>query len=100
MKPTLTAAELAAFRKLEPEAQLRQLRGTKVERAFTIERDGGVDKEARTAWLSIASDAPYARWWGVEVLDMKKESIRQARLKSGAPLLVGHDTADQVGNVE
>jgi hypothetical protein len=31
---------------------------------------------------------------------MKKESIRQDRLRSGAPLLVGHDTADQVGVVE
>jgi HK97 family phage major capsid protein len=100
MKPTMTAAELAAFRKLDQNGQLRQLRGTKVERAFVIERAGAIDEKARTVWLSIASEEPYARWWGVEVLDMKKESIRQDRLKSGAPLLVGHDSADQVGIVE
>jgi HK97 family phage major capsid protein len=87
------------FRKLEPVAQLAQLRGLRVERLFTVERDA-IDKEARTAWLSIASEQPYERWWGVEVLDLKKESIRDGRLKSGAPLLVGHDTADQVGVVE
>jgi hypothetical protein len=83
-----------------PAAQRAQLRGTKVERQFTIERDGAIDEKARTVWLSIASEAPYERWWGVEVLDMRKKSIRDARLKSGAPLLVGHDSADQVGVVE
>ena len=88
-----------AFRKLDAAGQLRQLRGQKVERVFTVERDT-FDKEARTAWLSIASELPYERWWGIEVLDLKKESIRDGRLKSGAPLLVGHDTADQVGVVE
>lgn len=93
------AEDLVALRKLPPQDQLRALRGQKVERTFTVERDT-FDKEARTAWLSIASEEPYARWWGVEVLDLKKESIRQGRLNAGAPLLVGHDTSDQVGVVE
>lgn len=89
----------AAFRKLAPEAQLAQLRGQKVERVFHVEREG-IDEEKRTAWLSIASERPYERWWGVEVLDLGKQSIRDERLKLGAPLLVGHDTSDQVGVVE
>jgi len=93
-------AELAAFRTLAHDAQLKQLRGVTVERKFVIERDGAIDQEARTAWLSIASEEPYERWWGIEVLDVRKGSIRDARLKSGAPLLVGHDSDRQVGVVE
>lgn len=89
-----------ALRGLEPEAQLKALREQKVERAFTIERGDAIDQGARTVWLSIASDQPYERWWGVEVLDVMPGAIRDERLKSGAPLLVGHDPADQVGVVE
>ena len=100
MNAPLKGKELAEFRKLSAPDQLRALRGQKVERVFTVDRANGVDKEARTVWLSIASDAPYERWWGTEILDMAPGSIRQDRLKSGAPLLVGHDTADQVGVVE
>ena len=97
--PLPTIKDLAALRKLGADDQLRALRGQKVERTFTVERDT-FDVEARTAWLSIASEEPYERWWGTEVLDLNKKSIRDGRLKSGAPLLVGHDTADQVGVVE
>ncbi len=92
--------DIVALRKLSLEGRLAALRGHKEERTFTIERDGAIDKEARTVWLSIASDRPYERWWGVEVLDVKSSSIRDERLKSGAALLVGHDPDDQVGVVE
>jgi HK97 family phage major capsid protein len=88
------------FRKLDPAAQRTALVGTKVERTFVVDRADGIDKEARTAWLSIASEEPYERWWGIEILDVRKGSIRDARLESGAPLLVGHDVDDQVGVVE
>jgi len=94
-----SAGELAAFRKLDTAAQLRQLRGQRLERVFAVERDA-IDKEARTVWLSIASELEYERWWGREILEISRDAIRDARLKSGAPLLVGHDTADQVGVVE
>src|SRR4051812_31203112 len=93
------AEELArteAFRKLGAGERLAQLRGARIERAFTVERDG-IDQEARTAWLSIASDAPYERWFGIEILDMNKKSIRTERLDAGFAILVGHDTSDQVG---
>lgn len=98
--PVALAATMADFRRLDVAGQLRALRGTKVDRTFQIDRDAGIDKEARTAWLSIASEEPYERWWGIEVLDMGKQSIRDERLRLGAPLLVGHDTADMVGVVE
>jgi HK97 family phage major capsid protein len=90
-------AELEAFRKLDTADRApAQLRGARIERAFQVERDG-IDKEARTAWLSIASDAPYERWFGIEILDMNKKSIRTERLDAGFAILVGHDTSDQVG---
>lgn len=100
MNAPIEKTQLAAFRKLDADGKLRALRGQRVERAFAIERDGAIDEQARTCWLSIASDQPYERWWGVEILDMSKKSIRDERLRMGAPLLVGHDTADQVGVVE
>lgn len=89
----------AAFRGLSVDDQLREIRGTRVERVFQVERDG-LDTDKRTAWLSIASEEPCERWWGVEILDVRAGSLRDKRLKSGAPLLVGHDPADQVGVVE
>jgi len=92
-------AQRREFLKLSAEEQCRALRGAKVERVFTVERDG-IDTEKRTAWMSIASEEPYARWWGVEILDVGPGSVRLDRLKSGAPLLVGHDHSDQVGVVE
>lgn len=93
-------AELAAFRSLTADAQRAQLVGQRVERLFTVDRDSGIDEKKRTVWLSIASEEPYERWWGTEVLAVDTTSIRDQRLKSGAPLLVGHDTSDQVGVVE
>lgn len=93
------AMDLAQFRKLDADGQLRALRGARLERVFAVERDSA-DKEARTIKLSISSELPYERWWGIEVLDHGSKSIRTERLRSGAPLLVGHDTSDQVGVVE
>ena len=90
----------AEFRLLDPAEQLRQLRGTRVERTFTVDRENGIDEAKRTVWMSIASEQGYERWWGIEILDMNPSSIRLDRMKSGAALLVGHDTSDQVGVVE
>ncbi len=44
-----------------------------------------------TVVLSFASDAPYARWWGIEILDCRPESVRLDRLNDGAALLYNHD---------
>lgn len=97
----IKAANATPFRKLEPEDRLRALRGLRVvERMLTIERGELIDEKERTVWLSIASEEPYERWWGVEILDCRKGSVRDARLKSGMSLLVGHDSDKQVGVVE
>jgi HK97 family phage major capsid protein len=73
--------------------------GTRVERFLSVER-AAVNAEARTVELSFASELPYQRWWGVEVLDCSARAVRLSRLMSGAPLLWNHDTDEQIGVVE
>ena len=73
--------------------------GTRCERAATFDR-AAVDDEARTVELAFSSEQPYARWWGVEILDHSPQSIRLGRLSSGGPLLMDHDARDHVGVIE
>lgn len=73
--------------------------GTKLERAFGVER-AKVDEAARTVELSFASETPYERWWGIEILDCTPTAMRMGRLTSGGPLLCDHDTRDQIGVIE
>jgi HK97 family phage major capsid protein len=87
------------FRELSTDEQIRALRGTRVERTFVVER-AAVNEERRTVALSLSSELPYERWWGIEILDHTAASIVADRLGMGAPLLVGHDPADQVGVIE
>lgn len=73
--------------------------GTRVERALTFER-AQINADTRTAELAFSSEAPYERWWGIEVLDNTPGAVRLGRLTSGGPLLMDHDTRDQVGVIE
>jgi HK97 family phage major capsid protein/HK97 family phage prohead protease len=82
-----------------PEALARHLQKGRAERALLVER-AAIDEEARTAVLAFASEAPYERYWGVEILDTTATSMRQGRLRSGANLLCDHDARDVVGVVE
>jgi HK97 family phage major capsid protein/HK97 family phage prohead protease len=68
-------------------------------RALQFER-AKIDDEARTATLAFASELPYDRWWGREILDVSPTAMRLQRMSSGANLLVDHDTRDVVGVVE
>jgi HK97 family phage major capsid protein len=70
-----------------------------LQRAFSVEQRS-VDETARTATLAFASETPYERFWGVEILDVASPSMRLGRLKTGANLLVDHDQRDVVGVVE
>ena len=45
--------------------------------------------------MAFASEAPYERWWGIEVLVVS--GARLARLNDGAPLLFNHDWHDLRG---
>lgn len=60
-----------------------------------------INREARTIEMVLSSEEPYARWWGVEVLSHQPSAVRLGRLSSGRhPLLVDHNTRDQVGVIE
>jgi len=49
------------------------------------------DGEDLVVEMSFASDQPYERWWGIEVLDCAEGSVNLARLNDGGPLLFNHD---------
>lgn len=82
-----------------PENLQRHLQKGRAERSLLVER-AAIDEAARTASLAFASEEPYERYWGVEILDCTPTSMRTGRLRSGANLLCDHDTRDVVGVVE
>lgn len=73
--------------------------GSRLHRGMQFERSA-INQEARTVELAFASETPYERWWGVEILDCSSKSMRLQRIKSGAPLLCDHNTRDQIGVIE
>ncbi len=73
--------------------------GSKVTRTFEVNR-AAIDDDKRTVELAFSSEEPYDRWWGREILDHQKKSVRLGRLKSGGPLLMDHDARDHVGVIE
>ena len=82
-----------------PQSLQRHLPTGRAERALLVER-AAVDESARTATLAFASELPYERYWGIEVLDCTSTAMRTGRLRSGANLLCDHDTRDVVGVIE
>jgi HK97 family phage major capsid protein len=75
--------------------------GTRATRALNLSApQAQVDVEARTVTLAFSSEEPYQRSWGLEVLDHASSSIVMGRLASGGPLLMDHDSRDQVGVIE
>lgn len=84
--------------KLPPSLQ-RALPKGRTERALQVER-AAINEEARTASLAFASETPYERYWGIEILDINPTAMRQSRLRTGANLLVDHDSRDVVGVIE
>lgn len=90
---------LAMSSKKQHQGIQRHLENGRAERAFLVER-AAIDEAARTAVLAFASETPYERWWGVEILDVTATSMRQGRLRSGANLLCDHDHKDVVGVIE
>ena len=69
-------------------------------RTLQIDDVRAADGESRSIELSFSSELAYERSWGIEILDHAPSSVRMDRLNNGAPLLVNHDTADQVGVIE
>lgn len=60
-----------------------------------------IDEGARLVEMSVSSEKPYQRAFGIEVLDHTKESMDLDFLTSGnAPLLLDHDMEKQIGVIE
>ena len=68
-------------------------------RTLTIEQRAA--REDGLVEIAISSEAPYERWFGIEILRHDAESIDMTRLGDGRhPLLLNHDTAQQIGAVK
>ncbi len=68
-------------------------------RGFTFDKES-VNTESRTVDLAFSSEEPYERYFGIEILDHNVKSIRLGRVSNGAPLLLDHDPAKQIGIIE
>lgn len=75
------------------------LKNERFERSILVEREA-VNLEARTVELAFATENPVERSFGYEILDCRPKSVRLQRLRSGGPVLVGHNPDDQIGVVE
>lgn len=93
-KPPIIAAPVTL-----PGAMGRAIANGRAERSFEVQR-AAIDEAARTATLAFASETPYERYWGIEILDCTAASMRLGRMGSGANLLCDHDQRDVVGVVE
>ena len=88
-----TKAIPQAIRAALAKEQGRAVRELRFERAT-------VNTDARTVEICFATETPYERYWGVEILDCKHGSVRTQRLKSGCNLIMDHDCRDVVGVVD
>jgi len=59
-----------------------------------------IDPNTRSVALAFSSENPVERWFGMEILDHSTSSVRLGRLMDSGPLLMDHDTTEQVGVVE
>lgn len=70
-------------------------------RAFGFERsERALDLEARTAVLAFSSEAPYERYWGIEILDHSPGAVDLTRLLATRPLLRDHNADKLIGTIE
>lgn len=71
----------------------------KVTRSFRMQ-GSVIDKDKRTAELSFSSDEPVRMGQYDQVLMHDEKSVDLSRLNDNAPLLLNHDTQQQIGVVE
>ena len=68
-------------------------------RSFELNRST-FNKEKRTVRVRFSSEAPVKRWFGEEILDHSPNSVDMTRIKSGAAVLLEHDTEQRIGITE
>ena len=60
---------MAATKQIKP--------GSRVTRALMFDR-AAINEESRTVELAFASETPYERYWGVEILDLSRRLFASA----------------------
>ncbi len=80
-------------------ATIRKIRTTKLRRIAYFDRET-LDKEKRTVELAFSSEEPVDRWFGEEILDHSKKSVRLDRLRKTGPLLMHHDSREHIGTID
>lgn len=79
---------------------LNELQSSKQQRSFAVDTRN-IDEDARTVELAFSSETDKVeRWFGIEVLDHKPESVRLERLNDGGALLSEHNSSNQIGVIE
>jgi HK97 family phage prohead protease len=69
-------------------------------RSFDLDR-ASVDSESRTVDVIFSTETDKVqRWFGTEILDHGEKSVRMDRLRNSAPLLLEHDSRQQIGVIE
>ena len=58
-----------------------------------------LNEDDRTVEMTISSDAPYERYFGMEILDHREGSIDMSRISNGAPLLFNHNRDMHIGRI-
>lgn len=95
----LAQSDPAAFEKaLKDFRQVRALEHP-LERTFKLKREA-VDEASRSVTLSVSSEAPVERWFGIEVLGHNPDEIDSSRLDASMAALWMHDWNDQRGVVD
>ncbi len=70
-------------------------------RTATIDQRASAKREDGLVEIAISSEAPYERWFGIEILRHDATAVDLTRLGDGRhPLLLGHDQAAQIGVVK
>ena len=75
-----------------------KIRTTRLFRTAEFDRDS-LDVDARTVDLAFSSESGVERWFGMEVLDHGRGSVRMDRLREQGPLLLNHDSREHIGTV-
>lgn len=69
------------------------------ERSLPCSSIRAVEGKERTYELSFSSEEPYARWWGIEILDHSEGALDLSRLNEIGVLLYNHNRDAVIGKI-
>ena len=77
---------------------LGRMQAESLHREFKLDQRS-INEEERTVEIAFSSEAEVERWFGIEILDHGKGSVRMGRMTNSAALLMDHNSRDQIGVV-